>query len=153
MRATTITLDIAAAAARLVVDEGLDYANAKRKAARSFGEGLRNLPSDEVVEDQVREHIAIFHADTQAHELAVLRRLALAWMARLEVWNPYLAGAAWRGTATARTVLRIELYADDAKLAQFALLDQGIDDHVPEYPGRERSEAVLSKQVRVPDLD
>ncbi len=153
MRAPTISLDIAAAAARLVVDEGLDYANAKRKAARSLGERMRNLPSDEDAEDQVREHIAIFCADTHARELALLRQLALAWMTRLEAWNPYLAGAAWRGTATAQTVLRIELYADDAKLAQFALLDHGIDEHAPERPGRERNEAVLSKQLRVPGLD
>jgi hypothetical protein len=153
MGASTISQDIAAAAARLVVDEGMDYANAKRKAARGLGEGLRNLPGDELVEDHVREHIAIFHADTQPRELALLRRTALAWMTRLDDWNPHLAGAAWRGTATARSVMRIELYADDAKLAQFALLDLGVDDHAPERPGHERSEAVLSKHVHVAGLN
>jgi hypothetical protein len=153
MGASTISHDIAAEAARLVVDEGLDYANAKRKAARGLGEGRRHLPSDELVEEQVREHIAIFHADTQPRELALLRRTALAWMTRLDSWNPHLAGAAWRGTATARSVMRIELYADDAKLAQFALIDLGVDDHAPERPGHERGEAVLTKLVRVAGLD
>ncbi len=150
---STIGLDIAAAAARLVVDEGLDYAHAKRKAARGIAKGSRNLPSDELVEDQVREHLAIFHADTQPRELALLREAAWTWMTRLAPWNPHLTGAAWRGTATARSVLRIELYADDVKLAQLALLDMGIDEHAPEVPGHERSEAVLSKTMRVAGID
>jgi hypothetical protein len=150
---SSIGLEVAAAAARLIVDEGLDYANAKRKAARGITHGTRNLPSDEVVEDRVREHLSIFHADSQPRELALLRQTALSWMTRLSAWNPHLAGAAWRGTATARSIVRIELYADDTKLAQFALLDLGIDGHAPEMPGRERADAVLSKTMRVHGID
>jgi hypothetical protein len=131
----------------------MDYASAKRKAARGLTGGSRHLPSDELVEDQVREHLAIFHADTQPRELALLREVALQWMTRLEAWNPHLAGAAWRGTATARSVLRIELFADDPKLAWFALLDAGIDAYAPEVPGYEREEAVLSKTMRVRGID
>ena len=76
----TLTDEIAAAAARLVVDEGMEYAQAKRKALRSLGRSATRsteLPSNELVEAQVREHIALFCADTQPAELRALRRLAL----------------------------------------------------------------------------
>ena len=49
---------IAEAAARGVVEEGLDYAAAKRKAARQLGGGPRTpLPSNEAVEDAVRDYL------------------------------------------------------------------------------------------------
>ena len=150
MAATSLSMEIAAFAARLIVDEGLDYRGAKRKAARALGEGMRDLPGDDVVEDQVREHLAIFHADDQPRELALLRETALAWMEQLAAWHPHLAGAGWRGTATRRSVLRIELYADDPKMAEIDLLNRGIDQHVPDTTGNDRS--ILCKTVRVTGL-
>ena len=122
--------DIAAAAARLVVDEGMEYAGAKRKAARDLGRrGGRatDLPSNEQVEDQVREHLALFCADSQPAELLALRRLALVWMQRLAEFRPHLAGAVWRGTATRLSAIHLDLYCDDAKSAEIALINQRVD--------------------------
>ncbi|MDH4052827.1 MAG: hypothetical protein OEU93_14730, partial [Rubrivivax sp.] len=62
---TDLARQIAAAAAAMVVDEGMEYAAAKRKAARDLGRRSprqADLPSNEQVEDAVREHIAVFHA-------------------------------------------------------------------------------------------
>lgn len=121
--------DIAQAAARLVVDDGLEYGAAKRKAARDLARRQgrrRELPSNEAIEDEVREYLALFQADTQPAELQALRRLALAWMARLDAFRPHLAGAVWRGTATRRSSVQIELYCDDPKAAEIALLNLGI---------------------------
>lgn len=123
------TDNIAQAAARLVVDDGLEYGAAKRKAARDLSRrhGRRSeLPSNEAVEDEVREYLSLFQGDTQPGELLVLRRLALRWMERLHPFRPHLAGAVWRGTATRRSALQIELYCDDPKAAEIALLDQRI---------------------------
>jgi len=122
--------EIAAAAARLVVDEGMEYPAAKRKAARDLGRrGGRQgeLPSNEQVEDAVREHIAIFCADTQPTELRALRQLALRWMERLAVFRPHLGGAVWRGTATRLSNIVIDLYCDDPKSAEIAFLNEGLD--------------------------
>lgn len=119
---------IAAAAAVLVADEGMEYGEAKRKAARAVqrhGGRRAALPSDEAVEDAVREHLAIFHADTQPAELRALRTLALRWMERLAPLRPHLSGAAWRGTATRHASLRIDLYCDDPKMAEIELLNLG----------------------------
>ncbi|HMS04776.1 MAG TPA: hypothetical protein PKD73_03155, partial [Burkholderiaceae bacterium] len=55
--------EIAQAAARLVAEEGLDYAAAKRRALRDLGLGPRTaLPDNERVEDAVREYLALFMA-------------------------------------------------------------------------------------------
>ena len=131
---------IAAAAAELVVDEGMEYGAAKRKAAQVLGRrsGRRiELPSNEQIEEAVREHIAVFHADTQPAELLALRRLALHWMQRLAAFRPHLSGAVWRGTATRRSALHIDLYCDDPKSAEIALLDLGLDFdvHTLDRPG------------------
>lgn len=122
--------EIAAAAARLVVDEGMEYPSAKRKAARDLGRrGGRQgeLPSNEQVEDAVREYIAIFCADTQPAELRALRQLALRWMERLIIFRPHLGGAVWRGTATRLSNIVIDLYCDDPKSAEIAFLNEGLD--------------------------
>ena len=135
--ASTITQEIAAAAARLVVDEGLEYAGAKRKAARSLGRAAGRsveLPSNEQIEDEVREHLALFNADSQPAELLALRRLALLWMTRLTEFRPHLAGAVWRGTATRLSAIHLDLYCDDAKSAEIALINQGVDYDVASRP-------------------
>ena len=118
-------LEIAATAARLVVDEGMEYAAAKRKAARDFG-GRPELPSNEQIEDAVREHIGLFCADTQPAELQALREVAIAWMERLAEFRPHLAGAVWRGTATRLSAVLLDLYCDDPKAAEIALINAGV---------------------------
>jgi hypothetical protein len=145
-----LSAELAASAARLVVEEGLEYAAAKRKAARELGAlrgGARaELPSNEAVEDAVREHIALFCADTQPAELAVLRALARAWMERLAEFRPHLSGAVWRGTATRLSAIHIDLYADDPKAPEIALINQGIDYDTAEVGAGRRGEplSVLS---------
>jgi hypothetical protein len=130
--------EIASAAARLVVDEGMEYAQAKRKAARDLGRrtrGQADLPSNELVEHAVREHLELFCADTQPGELLALRRVALRWMQRLAEFRPHLSGAVWRGTATRLSAIHIDLYCDDAKGAEIALINQGIDYEVSAADG------------------
>lgn len=124
----TATEEVTAAAARLVVEEGQEYGEAKRRAARSLGRhGARlALPSDEQLEDEVRSQLALFHADTQPDELRALRRLALPWLERLAEFRPHLGGAVWRGTATRMSSIRIDLYCDDSKSAEIALLNLGV---------------------------
>ncbi len=130
-------LEIAAAAAPWVVDEGMDYASAKRKAAQQLADTLGRrpeLPSNEQLEDAVREHISLFCADTQPAELQALRRVALLWMQRLASFRPHLSGAVWRGTATRLSAVHIDLYCDDAKAAEFALINAGENYDVGELP-------------------
>lgn len=123
----SVHMEIAAAAARLVVEEGLEYGPAKRRAAKQLGLPARAaLPDNEALEDAVQEYIAIFHADTQPAELAALRALALAWMERLAVFRPHLGGAVWHGTATRLSDITLSLFCDDPKSAELDLIDHGV---------------------------
>jgi hypothetical protein len=124
----TLQSEIAATAARMVVEEGLEYGAAKRRATKQLGLGPRTaLPDNEMLEDAVREYIELFCADTQPAELAALRRLALTWMERLAQFRPYLAGAVWHGTATRLSDIYLQLFCDDPKSAEIALIDHAVD--------------------------
>jgi len=121
-------LDIAATAARLVVEEGLEYGPAKRRAVKLLGLSARAaLPDNGVVDDAVREYLALFCDDTQPAELAALRALALTWMDRLAPFRPHLTGAVWSGTATRLSDIYIQLFCDDSKSAEIALIDHRVD--------------------------
>ncbi len=162
--------EVAQTAARFIVEDGLDYATARRKAMQSHGEGgrrLRDAPSNESIEDEVRAHIAIFCAETQPMELHALREAALRWMLRLAEYRPYVGGAVWRGTATRQSIVRLDLYCDDIKAPEIALLNKGVDyESLSEPIGRgehaltlvlgERSEALddwITIHLNILDLD
>jgi len=120
--------EIAATAARLVVEEGLEYGPAKRRAVKQLGLNARSpLPDNDAIEESVREYIELFCADTQPMELQALRRLALTWMERLADFRPYLGGAVWHGTATRLSDIYIQLFCDDPKSAELALIDHGVN--------------------------
>ena len=116
--------EMAACAARLVVEEGLEFGAAKRRAVKTLGLPQRTaLPSNDLVEAQVREYIELFCSDTQPQELVALRKHALQWMNRLQEFRPHLGGAVWRGTATRLSDIYLQLFCDDAKSTEIALIN------------------------------
>lgn len=145
-------LDLTSAAARLVVEDGLEYGPAKHKAARDLMRRhvrASELPSNEAIEEGVREYLAVFMADSQPAELLALRQFALRWMDRLAEFRPHLAGAVWRGTATRRSAVQIELYCDDPKAAEITLLNQ----HVAfDFAGQGERHDVLALLEPCPEL-
>ena len=124
----TLKSEIAASAAALVVEEGLEYGPAKRRAVKQMGLPARTeLPDNQLLEEAVREYISVFCADTQPAELAALRELAVVWMQRMNAFRPYLAGAVWNGTATRLSDIYIQLFCDDPKSAEIALIEHNVD--------------------------
>ena len=99
--------------------------------------GLRLIPAalayighrdrGRIKEAAVREYIQLFCADTQPHELRALRQLALVWMERMAAFRPHLAGAVWHGTATRLSDIYLQLFCDDSKSAEIALIDHHVD--------------------------
>lgn len=150
-----MTLELAQAAAALVVDEGLPYGAAKQRAVQALGLPRGTpLPDNNTVEAAVREHIAIFHADTQPVELQALRTLALDWMRRFSDFQPLVGGAVWHGTATARSDVHLQLFSDDPKAIEIDLLNQGLAfdaQRTQGFHGREVD--VLTLEVPCPPLD
>jgi len=120
--------EIAAAAARLVVEEGLEYGPAKRRALRDLALPARTaLPNNDEIEAEVRDYIRLYCSDTQPKELHALRVLALEWMERMAEFRPHVGGAVWHGTATRLSDIYIQLFCDDSKSAEIALIDHHVD--------------------------
>ncbi|CAG2130192.1 hypothetical protein LMG31506_00766 [Cupriavidus yeoncheonensis] len=122
--------EIAQAAARMIAEDGADYATAKRKAARQLLGDQRVagewLPDNEMIEAEVRAYQALFHSDTQPRILALLRRLAILAMEDLAGFRPYLVGAVLNGTATEHSDIYLQCFCDSAKDATLHLLNAGV---------------------------
>lgn len=143
-----LSAELASTAARLIVEEGMEYGPAKRRAAKLLGKNSvrpLDLPGNDEVEDEVRAYLQLFCADTQPGELLALRKVALLWMERLQDMRPHLTGAVWRGTATRLSSVHLQLFCDDSKQAELALIDKRVDYDVGSAPGpRNRPVDVLS---------
>jgi hypothetical protein len=130
------TAEIAVGAARLIADEGMDYASAKRRAARQVLGDRANtrglLPDNDQVEEELRRHLRLFGGDAHLALLRALRRHALTLMQRLRQFDPRLVGAVLNGTATEHSDLQLHLYCDDVKDVEIFLLNDGIDFDVDE---------------------
>ena len=119
--------EIAAFAARLVVEEGLDFGSAKRKALAQMDLPDRSaLPDNGLLERAVEEYIAVFCPEEQAGELHALRLLAARWMRRLQAFKPFLSGAVWSGIATRRSDIYLQLFCEDSKMTEIALINFNI---------------------------
>ncbi|HZE92711.1 MAG TPA: hypothetical protein VE029_13535 [Rhizobacter sp.] len=135
---SALTAELASVAARLIVEEGMEYGPAKRRAQRDLGKHhvrSSELPDNQLIEDEVRAYIGLFCADTQPVELQALREVAALWMERLQSFRPHLTGAVWRGTATRLSSVHLQLYCDDSKEAELSLLDKRVDYKVGSLAG------------------
>ncbi len=136
--AELLRAEIAAAAARMIAEDGADYGSAKRKAAKLIlgNQKVRGdiLPDNAQIEAEVREYQALFFGDAHAERLLHLRRLALELMERLTDFSPYLTGAALNGTAGEHSDIHLHLFADNSKDVAVFLLNANIDYEVSESP-------------------
>ncbi|WP_295995453.1 hypothetical protein [Rugamonas sp.] len=130
--------EIAAAAARLIAQDGADYGSAKRKAARQIlGESHGNeqlLPDNAQIENEVRLYHALFQADSQPARLFQLRTVAVQVMEELERFNPFLTGAVLNGTAGPHDDIHLQLFADSAKDVEIYLLNKNLTVDISESP-------------------
>jgi len=148
----TLRAEIAAAAASLIAEEGLDYANAKRKAIERIAGKKHHrlqreiLPSNEEIEEAVREYQKIFQADSQPLRLRLLREKALALMRLLADFSPMLTGAVANGTASEHSDIHLHCFAPSAKELGIFLMNQGLDSEAasltPQRPGGDAIEAL-----------
>ncbi|KQN79329.1 hypothetical protein ASF04_02225 [Duganella sp. Leaf61] len=130
--------EIAAAAARLIAEDGADYGIAKRKAARQIlGDQpppANVLPDNAQIEAEVRVYQSLFHADTQPARLFRLRTLAVDIMDKLAQFNPFLTGAVLGGTAGPHDDIHLQLFADSAKEVEIFLLNRNVQIDISESP-------------------
>jgi hypothetical protein len=124
--------EIACGAAQLIAEEGFDYQSAKRKAYERMTGGLggriaaSDLPSNQEIEEAVRDHLALFADESQRAHCEAMRRAALQLMQRLSAYQPVLMGALANGTATAFSVIHLGCRAESAKELAIDFLNDGI---------------------------
>lgn len=127
-RQQNLRQQIAAAAARIMAEDGIDdFALAKRKAARQLGlDEAHSLPRNEEVEEQLRAYQALYQGDDQQECLSELRELALELMQELAAFRPYLVGPVLKGTAGRHSDIDLQLFTDDPKAVEFHLINHRI---------------------------
>jgi hypothetical protein len=134
--AELLRAEIAAAAARMIAEDGADYGTAKRKAARLIlgNQRVRGdvLPDNAQIEAEVREYQALFQGDEQSQRLLHLRQLALEVMEKFKDFAPYLTGAVLNGTASEHSDIHLQLFAESSKDVAVFLLNAGIDYEISE---------------------
>jgi hypothetical protein len=129
---------IAAAAARMIAQDGADYGTARRKAARQVlgvdQPSANLLPDNLQIEEEVRKYQALFQGPGQAARLRAMRATALAVMDALADFRPYLTGAVLNGTAGEHDDIRLQLFADSAKDVQIYLLNKNVNIEISQTP-------------------
>lgn len=135
--------EIAAAAARMIAEDGADYGTAKQKAVRQIlgNQKVRGdiLPDNAQIEEEVRQYNELFLSDTQPARLRHLRELALRIMEEFVRFNPFLTGAVLNGTAGEHSDIHLQLFAESPKDVEIFLLNKNVDFEVsetPHYKGR-----------------
>ena len=130
--------EIAAAAARMIAEEGASYGAAKRKAAKQvLGDDRIShdvLPGNDLVEEEVRIYNELFLSDSQPVRLQHLRQLALEVMGDLAQFTPFLTGAVLNGTAGEHADIHLQLFVDNPKDVEIFLLNRNVNFEVSETP-------------------
>ena len=126
-----LRMEIAMAAARMIAEDGTDYATAKRKAAKLILGNSKThgdvMPDNAQVEAEVREYQALFMGDEQPARLKALRLLAVELMQTFERFHPRLVGAVVNGTAGEHTDIHIQLFPESSKDVAVFLLNADVD--------------------------
>lgn len=119
---------IAAAAARIMAEDGIDdFSLAKRKAARQVGAAeTQALPANDEIEAELRAYRALYQADEHPARIAELRRIALNAMQALEQFSPYLTGPVLSGIAGPYAEVELQLFPQSTKEVELFLLDRNI---------------------------
>ena len=127
-RQTDMRARIAAAAARLMAEDGIDdFALAKRKAAKQLGAAdSQALPGNDEIEAELRAYLALYQADEHPQRVAELREIALDAMRALERFNPYLTGPVLKGIAGPYAEIELQLFPDSVKDVEIFLLDRNV---------------------------
>ncbi len=148
MAANDLRTELAATAARLIAEEGCEYAQAKRRAVQEIlGEGDRRptMPDNSEVEHELRRYLRLFGGDAHRALLRKLRSIAADTMQTLHEFDPHLIGAVLNGTATEHSDIHLQLFVDSAKDVELLLLNLGIEFDVDDGDGDGERPAALER--------
>lgn len=121
-------IELAALAARIMAESGLDWLGARAKAARRLGvaAGVAKQVEESDIRQALLAHQKLFDAGSDL-TLNRLRRAALQVMRQLAQFNPALHGAVAAGAVTDHTPIELSIQVDSEKELETFLLNAGID--------------------------
>lgn len=121
-------LRVAQEAARLMSEHGIrDFHHAKVKAAERLGIlDAQALPRNNEIEDALKEHQRIFHAESQPQLLQERREAAVEAMRFLDRFDPRLVGAVLEGTADAHSAVCLHVFSDTPESVVLFLQERGV---------------------------
>ena len=123
-RDANLRRQLAYSAARMIAEDGSDYATAKQKAARQAGLADANiLPDNHEIEEALREYQELYQKEDQPAHLRHLREVAVKVMREFEGFRPALVGSVLTGTAGQFSEVSLHLYTDDTKSLTIFLLN------------------------------
>jgi thiol-disulfide isomerase/thioredoxin len=135
----TVRREMAAVAAALVADSGLDYGAAKRRAARHLGVADTSprgaMPDNDEIDAALREHLDLFDAAGHEERRESIQLAAIELMEQLAQWSPLITGAAWKGLVTEHAVLHLQIADGHAKEVAIDLINRGLDFDATETAG------------------
>jgi hypothetical protein len=124
-RDSNLRRHLAHIAARMIAEDGADYATAKRKAASQAGLADSHvLPDNDEIEEALREYQELYQKDEQPAHLRRLREVAVKAMREFADFRPALVGSVLSGTAGQFSDVNLQLYTDDAKTLSMFLLNR-----------------------------
>ncbi|HEX5126662.1 MAG TPA: hypothetical protein VFW00_07975 [Rhodocyclaceae bacterium] len=127
-QSSNLRRNIAALAARLMAEEGIDdFGFAKRKAARQLGaHDSEALPTNAEVDEALCAYRALYRDEEDDERLAQMRHAAVEAMRLFSPFRPYLTGTVLNGTAGAFSEVELDIYAESAKDVEIFMLNKGM---------------------------
>lgn len=118
-------------AARIMMESGLDWAGARKKAADRLGiaAGAAAQVDERDVHAALRAHQALYAPDS-AGTLRALQEAALLVMRKLHDFEPRLEGAIAAGVVTAHSAIELTVEVDSEKDLEHHLLNANISFEV-----------------------
>ena len=127
--------ELAQSIARLIVSDNMPWTLARERVMQASSR-YANMPNAAEIESAVRENFSLFKPEKHAQSLLRKRRIALDVLHVLKEFDAYLAGAVLNGAAHDESNIRIEVFCDDVKAVEVALMDRQIEfDAIDPEPG------------------
>ncbi len=124
--------EVAALAAKLIVEDGFSYYSAKNQATEQLflnnkrKQKNNNMPSNLEIESAIRTHIEIFHKNKFSARLKLLKKISYQMMTLLSDFKPLLIGQLAADIATNFSTIRLCCFSDSSKEINIILLENNI---------------------------
>ena len=138
--AKTIRLSIAARAAEIIMEEGIDdYQYAKKKAVRYLDlDSLDSLPSNDEIDKALIEYGLIFQNEIDISTIFKIKEEALKIMGLFSNFKPFFLSQITEGLDPKYPTININLFTDNIKEIEYVLLNNNINfedlDNEDEWP-------------------